>query len=146
MNMRMILWLLILECDNKRLWNLEFRWVDVFIKQCVICSVFMIENKMPISVLHNCKRASFWSPNPAQARHIILKPDLSPKAKFTEWVMICATAGINKRSVRVAAGRLHGFITPKIAITLTKTLTWTSTKLACKSMIIQRNVMFLKTN
>jgi len=26
----------------------------------------------------------------------ILKPDLGPKAKFTEWVKVCATAGYQK--------------------------------------------------
>ena len=31
-------------------------------------------------------------PNPARARHLFLKPDLGPKAKFTEGVKICATA------------------------------------------------------
>jgi len=30
------------------------------------------------------------SPNPA--RHLFLKPDLGPKAKFTEWVNICTNA------------------------------------------------------
>jgi len=32
------------------------------------------------------------SRNPAQARHLFLKPNLSSKAKFTEEVKICATA------------------------------------------------------
>jgi len=31
-------------------------------------------------------------PNPARAQHLVLKPNLGPKAKFTEWVKICATA------------------------------------------------------
>ena len=30
----------------------------------------------------------------ARTRNLILKPDLRPEAKFTEWVEICATAGI----------------------------------------------------
>jgi len=34
------------------------------------------------------------SPNPA--RYLFWKPDLSPKAKFTEWVKICATPGHQK--------------------------------------------------
>ena len=34
----------------------------------------------------------FTSPNPARARHLFLKPDVRPKAKFTQGVKICATA------------------------------------------------------
>jgi len=33
------------------------------------------------------------NPNPAQARHLFFKPDLGPKAKFTQLVKMCATAG-----------------------------------------------------
>jgi len=39
------------------------------------------------TVLHSiqsCKRASYGSPSPARARHLFLKPDLDPNAKFTE--------------------------------------------------------------
>jgi len=68
----------------------------------------------------SCKWASFWSPNPARARHLFLKVELVPKVKFTERVNICAT-GYQKCSVRVYL-QVHGFITPKIATTLTKTL------------------------
>jgi len=39
-----------------------------------------------------CKRASFWSLNPARTRHLFLKSDLGPKAKFAEWIKICAIA------------------------------------------------------
>jgi len=52
------------------------------------------------------KSASFWSPNPAraqnhkpnlgQSRHLFLKLDLGPKAKFTDWVKICATVECQK--------------------------------------------------
>jgi len=42
----------------------------------------------------SCKRASIWSQNPEQ--HLFLKPDLGPKAKCTQWVKICATAGSQK--------------------------------------------------
>ena len=51
----------------------------------------------------NGPRASFWIPNPARVRNrkpesgpsrtLIFKPDLCPKAKFTELVNICATTG-----------------------------------------------------
>jgi len=40
---------------------------------------------------HSCKRVSFWHSNPA--RHLGSKPDLGPKAKFTEWIKIRATVG-----------------------------------------------------
>jgi len=41
----------------------------------------------------------------ARARLLFLKPDLAPKAKFTEWVKVCATAGQEKTwCTGVAAG------------------------------------------
>jgi len=50
------------------------------------------------------ERASFLSPNPTRARPLFLKRDLRSKAKFTEWVVICATAGCQKTcSTGVAA-------------------------------------------
>jgi len=54
------------------------------------------ESERLISVVNrnkSCKRASFWSPNPARALHIFLKPNSGPKAKFIEWVKIRLTAG-----------------------------------------------------
>jgi len=66
------------------------------------------------------------SPNPARAQHLFLKPDLGPKAKFTDGVDVCATARLQKRSVRLYL-QVHGFIRPKMTITLTKTL-------ACKNV------------
>jgi len=33
-------------------------------------------------VRESCNWASFWSPNPAQAQHLFLKPDLDLKAKL----------------------------------------------------------------
>ena len=36
------------------------------------------------------------SPFPGRHRHLIFKPDLGPKAKFTKWVEICATTGSQK--------------------------------------------------
>ena len=69
----------------------------------------------------SCKRALFWSPNPARVQHLFLKPDLGVKAKFTKGVEICATAEKQKTlCTDVVAGAR--FITPKIATTLTKTL------------------------
>ena len=69
----------------------------------------------------SCKKASFWSLNPARVRHLLLKPDLGLKDKFTEAVKICATAQKQKTLCAGAVAGTH-FITPKIATTLTKTL------------------------
>ena len=44
------------------------------------------------------------SPNPARARYLFLKPDLSLKAKFTEEGKICATAEQQKTCAGVVAG------------------------------------------
>ena len=40
-------------------------------------------------------RASFWNPIPARALHLFLNPYLGLKTKFTEWIKICTTAGID---------------------------------------------------
>jgi len=37
-------------------------------------------------------------PDPGRAQHLFSKVDLGPKAKFTEWVKICATPGYWWRS------------------------------------------------
>jgi len=34
-----------------------------------------------------------------KAQNLFLNPDFGPKAKSTDWVRICATAGFQKRSV-----------------------------------------------
>ena len=36
------------------------------------------------------------SPNPDRVRHLFLKPNFSPKATFTEWDKVCATAEYQK--------------------------------------------------
>jgi len=46
-----------------------------------------------------CKRASFWSLNPTQARHLFLKSDVGPKAKFSEGVKICTISESQKNAV-----------------------------------------------
>ena len=56
-----------------------------------------------------------------EARHLFSKTDLSLKANSTKWVKICETAVITKCSVQVQL-QVPGFITPKIATALTKTL------------------------
>jgi len=61
------------------------------------------------------------SPNPARARQLFLKPDVGPKVKCTERVIICATAGYQKH-IRSYTFESH----PK-----KKTLAQTSTNLAC---------------
>ena len=78
----------------------------------------------------SCKRASFWSLNPARARNHKAKPGSSPtfifephlgQAKFTKEVTICATPEQQKTLFEsVVAGTR--FITFKITTTLTKTL------------------------
>jgi len=54
----------------------------------------------------------------ARTRNLVLKSDLCPKAKYTKWVKICATAGFEKTLCAGIAA--DGFVTPKIANTLTK--------------------------
>ena len=54
----------------------------------------------------SCKRASnILKPEPGPSPTFILKPDLGPKAKFTEWVKICAIVGYQKtKCAGIAAG------------------------------------------
>jgi len=70
----------------------------------------------------------FWSPIQARKLNLLNEPSYAQ------------LQGIKKRSLRVYLHE-HGFITPEIATTLTKTLAWTSTSLACKSTIILQNAM-----
>jgi len=69
----------------------ERKFVAFFLKLILVkfCFIyfFLMENQ-------SLERASFWTPNPAQTRNLLLKPYLGLKAKFTEWVKICANAGI----------------------------------------------------
>ena len=70
----------------------------------------------------SCKRASFWSLNPAGARNykpepgssptFIFETDWGPKAKFTEGVKDMRNCGLKKRCVRVQL-QVHGLSHPK---------------------------------
>jgi len=61
------------------------------------------------------------SPNPARAWHLFLKPDSARKPNLLSESRYAQLRDIKKRSVRVSL-QVYDFITPKIAITLTKTL------------------------
>jgi len=47
-----------------------------------------------VTMLQTCKQASFRSPNRARARHLLLKHDSGPKAKFTEWARYAQMRGV----------------------------------------------------
>ena len=65
---------------------------------CQLPALYKTFNCLDHMLEQSCKRASFWSPNPALARHIFLRPRLGSKTKFAEWVKICATVGYWWRS------------------------------------------------
>jgi len=87
----------------------------------------------------SCKRASFWRLNPARARNHKPKPSSSPtfifEARFRpeSQPRELRYAQLQSNKKRCFADIVAGtrFITPKITTTLTKTLAWSGTNVAC---------------
>ena len=87
----------------------------------------------------SCKRASFWSLNPARARNRKPKPSSSPtfilEARFRpeSQPRELRYAQLQSNKKTLFAGIVAGtrFITPKKTTTLTKTLAWSGTNIAC---------------